>query len=101
MDKKAKAIETVERGGFIAEEEGENVRFRLACDPKNPLQLFDKINAYELELIKQAGNDVKKVQIASNFVDDLRARAKAALLLAGIDIEKIQRENATKKSSGS
>jgi hypothetical protein len=87
-EKKEKTIEAE----LLAEIVGESIRFRLACDPKNPLLLFDKINEYEIALINQAGGDLKKIKIASDFVDDLRSRAKSALMLAGIDIEKIKNE---------
>ena len=89
-DKKLKASEALARGGLLTEEVGDDIKIHLACDPNNPLALFDKINELEIELVKRANNDIQAIQKASEFTDDIRNKAKKMLLQVGIDIESLQ-----------
>lgn len=85
-DKKAQAQKVYDAGGFVAEESGDDsVRFQLAIDPKNPRQIFDRLDVFELDLIRQANGDLEKIKKASDLVDTLRTRVIEALESVNVD----------------
>lgn len=95
--KRIKAQAAVDNGGLLVEENDESIKLHLAIDPNNPLQVFDRLNEIEIDLVKRAGNDIEKVRKAGDFIDDVRKRTKAMLLKVGIDVdEKLQTQSALK-----
>lgn len=86
MDDKEKAQQTFEAGGLLAEEDDQIVRITLAIDPKEPMKIFDKLIEFELDLVRQAGNDIERVMRASEFVDNIRKVTREQLEKAGIEV---------------
>lgn len=82
-----KAKQAFTQGGIMTEEIGNKVKIHLAVDPNDPLKIFDKFNELEIELVKQAGNDLEKIKQAGEFVDDVRNKTKLMLKQVGINVE--------------
>ncbi len=86
-DRVQKAQQAQAQGGLLIEEIGDNIKVHLAIDPKNPLLIFDRLNEFEVDMVKRANNDPVKVAAAGAFVDDIRQRTKKMLKQAGVDID--------------
>lgn len=74
-------------GGLLIDESGPQVRVSLTVDPNEPMKIFDKLNELEVELVNRAGNDIKAVTAAGEFVDDIRKRTTALLKEQGLFVE--------------
>ena len=79
----------LDNGGVEIEEDDDNVKITLAVDANKPHLVFDELNKMEIDLVKKAGNDLKKIENVSKFMDDLREKTKKMLEQAGLDMSKI------------
>lgn len=82
--------EIKDQGGVVIEESDDTIRVLLAVDPKNPEQIFDRLNEIEVDLIKQALSDYKKIEKISEFIDSVREVARKKLkMLENDDDDKL------------
>jgi hypothetical protein len=95
-NKREKAQAAFDNGGLLAEEVDDKVKIHLAIDPKNPLQVFDRLNELEVDLVRKAGNDIELIKKAGDFIDELREKTTQMLKSVGIDAGQ---NNGTKKDT--
>lgn len=85
-EKRANAQAALDNGGLLVNESGENLKFHIAVDPRDPMKVFDKLNELEIELVKKAGSNIKRIEEISDFIDNVRRRTVAALKSVNIEV---------------
>lgn len=74
-------------GGVQLDKTDDGIKVHLAIDSENPLQIFDTLNELEIDMVKRAGHDLRKIEAASRFVDDVRFKAKTMLEKIGVHVD--------------
>lgn len=85
-DKEEMAQEALNAGGALVEPTPDGIKVHLAIDADNPLQIFDRLNELELDMVNRAGRDLTKIAAAGRFVDDIRFKAKTMLAKMGVEV---------------
>lgn len=86
-EKEQFAQEIFDSGGVQLDKTDDGIKGHLAIDAANPLQIFDRLNELEIDMVKRAGHDLRKIESVGRFIDDVRFKAKTMLAKVGVHVD--------------